>query len=364
MRVWLIASFVCGCINCGDRLPQANASEQRPAVFPNESPPAVSEGRTRLPLAAELEWLGTPVLFEENDDVLLVEPTFVLDPRGGFLVGDRKEAQARRYSASGELLWYFGRRGGGPGEFSSVTAVRRLPSGNIIIADFGGRITLIDSAGHDVRKTFTLPNAIEQLEVLTDTLVLISTRHGGSPRNDPVLHVVDIRSERIVRSFFRPYRKATNPYAAAAAGWTRFALQHDTVAAIFAVIDSVFLFRTDGTFLRSVAIPSASLRRVEADHVPDRSRGRTGIVEWYRQFDLVADVHWMGDGSLLVPYQEVIADSAMSRRWHLVQMASDGRAVAEVRNVPPVETTNEGIIWLQPAGTLLPNTLTRARIRP
>lgn len=350
------------CLGCNEspRQPARLAGEfMRPEAAPSSQPLPENASST-----AHLEWIGAPVELQETRDVVVVEASIALDPRGGFLVGDLREAQARRFGPDGNLLWYFGRPGEGPGEFSGVSAVRRTPSGEIVIADIRGRVTRVDSTGQTVIDDFTAVSRgqIEHLEVLSDTLVVISTRH--PPESDlPVLHIWDIRQEKRVRSFFRPYGNARNPFAANMAGWTRFSLRHDTLAVIFAVTDSVFFFRTDGTLLRSVALPSRHFRPVRAEIAPDRSRGRAGMVEWIRQFDLVADVHWMADGSLVVAYQEILADSGMTRRWHLLQMTSDGRALAEVQNVPALETADGDFLWLQAPETILPNVLARARIR-
>ena len=90
---------------------------------------------------------------EEQADALIVLPAVAIDPLGGFLVADQREAQVRRYSSDGRLLWFTGRRGGGPGEFYVPSAAARLPSGQIVAIDRNGRLTTFDSAGSRVLGT-------------------------------------------------------------------------------------------------------------------------------------------------------------------------------------------------------------------
>src|SRR5690606_24498309 len=152
------------CLGCNEspRQPARLAGEfMRPEAAPSSQPLPENASST-----AHLEWIGAPVELQETRDVVVVEARIALDPRGGFLVGDLREAQARRFGPDGNLLWYLGRPGEGPGEFSGVSAVRRTPSGEIVIADIRGRVTRVDSTGQTVIDDFTAVSRgqIEHLE--------------------------------------------------------------------------------------------------------------------------------------------------------------------------------------------------------
>lgn len=330
-------------------------------AFTSCSEPGSSAERPAVSGLDSLEWL-TQLVLEETDDVVLVEPTVAIDPTGGFLIGDRQEAQARRYSMAGDLLWHFGRKGSGPGEFNSVTAVRRLPSDSVLVADYRGRVSVLSPAGDVLVRDVKLPLAVvEQMEVVNDTLVLLSGRSARG-LDSARLHLWNIRTNEHVRSFFAPFASSVSPDAATYAGWTHFAVRDDTVAAIFSVVDTVYLFGLDGRLINSFPIPSQELRRVKPGSTYDRSRGASGVSAWLGSFDLIADVHWMDDGSLLVPYQQVVADSARSRRWHLLRVSALGDLLSEVRDVPMVHAVDGHTIWFQTPGTLLPNELSSARL--
>ena len=68
-------------------------------------------------------------------------------PRGGFVLADFREHSVSEYSPSGELLWRFGRRGEGPGEFSAIVDLEFDASGNLLVLDRAMRVTVINPSG-------------------------------------------------------------------------------------------------------------------------------------------------------------------------------------------------------------------------
>ena len=68
-------------------------------------------------------------------------------PRGGFVLADWGENSVREYSPSGELLWRVGRRGEGPGEFSSIMDLEFDATGNLLVLDRASRVTIVNPSG-------------------------------------------------------------------------------------------------------------------------------------------------------------------------------------------------------------------------
>lgn len=296
------------------------------------SPPAADAARA-LASWDQAVAVSRRFALQENEDVVTVSPSVQFDGRGGFLVADGPEGQVRRYGARGELLWKAGARGGGPGEFSNVQNVVRLRSGEVFAADFHGRFTVFDSVGRRVVRTIRSPlSFVEDVQPLSDSTILISGILNGD-HSAPRLHVWNVDRDRIVRSFFAPFRRARNPVAATIAGWTKASVRGDTIAAIFALSDSVYLFTTAGTPVRALALPSPRFRRVGRD-VPENGDDPRTRARWLASFDYVADVFWMHDGDLLVPYQSIVPDGAYTREWHLLRLGRSGEQKLEMRSVP------------------------------
>lgn len=268
---------------------------------------------------------------EENDAVINVNPSLVVDPLGGFLVVDVSESQVRRYDGDGGLMWHAGRQGRGPGEFTAPTAVGRMErTGEVVVAERNGRLTFLDADGaRTVRTVETRLSQVEEMVVVNDSTLLLSGIGTGGIAGDR-LHLWDTRRDTLLHSFFSPFPRQRNRTAATVAGFVEAAVRQDAVAAVFAASDTIYFFDLQGRARGQVPLQSAHFRSV-----PDREPGRTITnprerAEWVSSFDLVADVSWLPDGSLAVAWQRLDATRALERQWRLLRMTRDGAHTDEV----------------------------------
>lgn len=324
-----------------------------------------------LPETARLEdvvdW-GREIRLEENDEVLNVAPMVSLDPRGGMLVADAREAQLRRYAPTGELLWKAGRRGSGPGEFSSPNAIVRLPSREILAAEFSHRFTLFDSTATRVLKTIDVPfRRVEELEVLNDSLLLVGAIVSGD-FDAPLLHVWNYRTNAVVRSFgYSPFSQTRNETAPHLASWGKASIRGDTLAAIFALNDTLHFFTPDGRRIGARPIRSRHFCRVPPETpgsaAPGSDQGR-----WLSTFDYVDNVHWLANGDLIVTYMSLDLAQGLERpperRWHLLRLRRDGTWDLEIRDprLLAVDRDSEELYFVAP-GAEAPNRWITARFR-
>lgn len=331
------------------------------AACDGPSPPPQPDDRSQP--ADVITWLRSFDL-EEREEVINVQPNVFLDSRGGFLVADASEAQLRRYAPEGQLYWHAGRKGAGPGEFTAPTAVVRLRSGEVLAADRAGRLTVFDSTANVVIRTHeTRIGHLEDMAVVDDSLVLIAGILGGKAEGSR-LYIWNVASNTLAASFFAPFRRARNRTAATVAGWSRFSIRGDTVAAIFATSDTLYLFTVWGRPLGKVEIPFRGFRYGERDLPKSRTDPRARA-QWLSSFDFVADVHWLPDGSVLVPYQSVKPEGALERAWHLLRMTPAGERIFDVRNVPrllEVNSADGSLYFVHPAADA-PNRWSHARLQ-
>jgi hypothetical protein len=302
---------------------------------------------------------------EENDDVVNVTPRLRVDPRGGFLVFDGSESQIRRYSPDGKLAWFAGRRGDGPGEFRSVTAVARLASGDIVAADRSGRLTFFDENARQVLRTSETRLArVEDLEVVDDSTLLISGVWEG--RSDgPRLHVWNVTRDTLTHAFFAPASRQRNQAAAGVVGFVMTAMKGDTIAATFGSSDTIYYFTRDGRDAGRVPLSSQHFRPA-----PDAGPGRTLTdprerAEWLSRFDIVADVDWLPNGGLLIAYQSIEPRAALGRRWHLLGQDRAGVRRFEVQNVSSLvlgTDPDSGTVFLVPHDAEAPSRWTAAQL--
>jgi hypothetical protein len=291
------------------------------------------------------------IRLEENNAVVNVITRAKPDGRGRFLVTDEREGQVRLYGADGRLARHFGRRGDGPGEFNFLLGALRRSSGEIVAFDMFNKVVVFDSTGSRVLRTTRTPvGPAHSVLLLDDSLVLLGgeIRGGGLP--GARLHVWNLASGRLVRSFFVP--RGTGPgyeLAAGTAGLVSVARRGDTIAATFALSDSVHLFTVDGTPLGAVPIPSRFLRRLDPQRVP-KGRDVEAAREWLNGFSLVSDLFWLADGSFLVQYQD--RDGPVPD-WRLLRMSRTGRPLFESVDTPMLQfvDANMTVYFIQPGAS-------------
>ncbi len=315
------------------------------------------------PPAAPIAYLRS-FQVDENDEVVNVTPILVPDPRGGFLVVDPSESQIRRYSDGGKLLWHAGRRGRGPGELTSPTVIGRLASGQVVTAERGGRLTFFDSAGQALIRTAETRLAhVEEMVVVDDTTLLLSGV-GETGVAGPRLHLWSTVRDTIVHSFFSPFPHQRNQAAAVVAGYVEAAVRGDTIAAVFGPSDTVYLFTRAGRPAGQLPLPPSAFRPAPRD--PPRRTITHPIkrAQWISTFDLMADVEWLPGGNLLVAYQSIDAERAMTRRWHLLGVARDGSRTFEHRDFSLLlgADSRSGLVYLVEPGAEAPNRWNVARL--
>ena len=314
-------------------------------------------------LARHVSWQRSVALVE-NADVVNVLIRATPDPRGGFLVSDEQEDQVRRYGSSGELRLTFGRRGAGPGEFTGLNRAVRLASGELLAVDAMSHVAVFDSVGARLERTFRVPvGPVKLVFQVNDSLLLLGgtrtdARDGDA---DARLHLWNLRSNRLARSFF-PVRVTTEAhrFAANTAGLLGAALRGDTLAVVFALSDSVYLFDLAGRRLGAVPLRAAGLRRFD----PAMRLPRMDLVsarEWFGRFSLVSDVYWLRDGSFLVQYQDRVG---VEPHWRLLHAARDGRPLFESRDTPYLVAVDPAdTLWFVKPGSPTPNEWSAARLR-
>jgi hypothetical protein len=350
---WLAAAAACG---------DAGGAQARAAAPPSLE---TAEAEPERGLDPVVRW-GRDITLEENDGVMNVMVHMALDPRGGFLVADQAENQIRRYDRNGRLLDHFGREGEGPGEFSVLLRALPLRTGGTVAFNAFDRGAVFDSAGR-VARTFQIPlQSLFEARLLDDTLVLLG---GALPQRTPSpdrprLHLWNLASGKLVRSFFVPRVEGpAHRLAANTAGIVSMDVRGDTVAAAFAISDTVYFFDLNGRALRKVPIPFRHFRPVsERRRLPGRDEGVVAARAWVGTFSFISRVVWLRDGTLLVEYQDRIGTEP---HWRLLHMTARGAPLFEVVDTPRLLQADPatGRLYFQKPGSLTPNVWTEATLR-
>ncbi|HEU4558487.1 MAG TPA: hypothetical protein VFS20_11590 [Longimicrobium sp.] len=304
-----------------------------------------------------VHWRGA-VKLEENRQVINVFPQVSFAPGGAYLVADGREAQVRVYGSAGELRSWFGTRGEGPGEFYRPTAALPHFGGTVLTVDMLGKYAVHDTAARRVIETgqFPVPIIYTAKPLPNDQLLLVGRTSGtGSPH----LHVWDLREKRLVRRFFVPPVRGGFEHEAVMNGVMDVAVRGDSIAALFALSDSIFLFTRNGARVGALPVRARGLRPME-EKFP--GGGREALVKWQGSFSMMSRVFWLSDGSFLVQYYDMAANE---QRFSLVRVRRDGEPIFEVQGTPrllAVAPDGETLLFTNPAAEM-PNQWRLATLR-
>jgi hypothetical protein len=290
--------------------------------MPNEN-----KGAAPRRLEDVLRWEGNLTL-QEPSGVITVLPTVRFDSADGFLVADLSETEIRRYTRDGRLLHRFGGEGPGPFEFLSLAGADRV-GGRIYAADRGGRIVAFHPDGRP-DTSFVIPLApIYDLRALNDTTLLLTGRRFNDPETR-LIHVWNLRRGTITQSFFPvpPHRRELDA-AYRFAGHPSIAIRGSTIAATFALSDTLYFFSLDGRELQKRQLHFQHFRPLRRP--PPRDTVAASRVAWSEEFSRVAQVFWSGDQSLYVQYFDI---RGTQPQWRLLRVGQSGEPLFEIAESP------------------------------
>jgi hypothetical protein len=298
---------------------------------------ASARGEVLHSLDPVVHW-ARDVHLQENPDVINVSIYVAPSGDGGFLVSDGQEQQVRFYAPDGTLRRTFGRRGNGPGEFQHITKALRLTDGRVLVADFTGPLTFFDSAGQKV--VHTAPShlgPVYNVCAINDSLVAFTGR-ADAANNSTLLHVWNLRRDSLVVDAFSVPTPRGFESAYAIGGVTTLAVRGDTIATLFALKDTIYLFRTDGRPLRRIPIQFRAFRRLTKP-APDDEVTSEAFKRWDRSYSNATGLFWLSDGSFLVQYYDRIQRTP---EWRIAHVDRNGRSLAEVVGTPMLLGTLPG----------------------
>lgn len=255
------------------------------------------------------------------------------DPKGGFVVADAGQSQIRTYSDDLQLLWSAGRSGEGPGEFDELRSAVRTSAQDVIALDNSGRLSFFSAQGHFKRTASTGLAPTSNSWLLNDSTLLISGRREGET-NSPLLHVWDLRNDRVTASFFpTPPHDPKFDEAYRYSGWasaTHFG--GDSIAVLFPLVDSLYLYGTDGALLDKRELPLEQFVRLREPGPRDSTP--EARVEWRNSYSRLSQVFRAPDGSLYVQYFKL---AGLEPVWGIARFTvrRDGlRKMFEVNEAP------------------------------
>ena len=191
---------------------------------------------------------------------------------------------------------------------------------------------------------------IHDLDVVDDSLVLVSadapvSADGGWISNK--LHVLHVGSDSIIRSFFTPNLEPQFLPAAVMVSTTRATVWSDTIAAVFALSDSIFFFDTEGRRIAADPVPSRLYQPLQTE-LPDN---RAELPEWLNSFSIFTSLHAGPASTLVLQFRQ---QGALNLIWY----SRSAGLLAEAAGTPFlhfVDPTDQKLFFADPQ-SLIPNT--------
>jgi hypothetical protein len=321
-----------------------------------EQPPPAQAGITSLP-SKYFQTLGT-ISLQENADVINVSPSVSARPGGsGFLVVDQREARARLYRDDGRLLRQFGRKGRGPGEFQRPIAGYELRGGHLLIADLANGLLQFASPDSLLSAAHPPLMPIYGVVPLSDSVALLAGRGTGTA--PALLHVWNVSRGAPVRSFFTTPGDSIQRIAARNFGWAGAAVRGDTIAAVFALADTLYLFDLAGTRLRAIPLRIAGFRSMHELPGP-AADDPVRLGRWLEQFVFLNSVFPLPDGTFLVQSER---QRGTESEWNLLRVDTDGRTSFDLRNTPRLLAVRGDRLYFADPAAEAPNRWIVARLR-
>lgn len=278
---------------------------------------------------------------------------------GELLVVEWKERRLRSFSTAGALRWSVG-----VASLREPQLAIRFDYTTVLVAGERGQARALLATDPDLapreERPLSLPGGIRKLDdmdVGPDSLVIYSTGPVlPSGAHVPALHIVEPLSGRLVRSFFEPEVSVAVDSIARIVGGVQSCLRVDTIASVFAPLDTIFLHTLQGEALERIPLPTTTFRVVDRPRRPGESPG-----EWSAAFNFTSDVFWLASGDFVVQFIDL--ENRVPRQ-HLLGVSRSGELLFQIDDSPRLHALlPNGDFLFSPRGADAPNRLLVARRR-
>lgn len=272
----------------------------------------------------------------DGEEFVLITPIPSLTSDGHLLLADSDERLFAEYFPNGQVRWRLLEDEVGA-RFSRPVRAYDLSDSTALLLELNEHAWIIDRRSGAILRRLTLGLIrVEDVASLTPSELLFS---GIDPLNvgGPRIHVYDLDSNTIRRSFYNPGQNHPDDDLPLVAGAVRFARQDSVLAATFALVDSLFFYTVEGQRLGAVKLDLRRFRpasTVSSDVLGDATRRS----QWLDSFETIAAVHWPHKDTIAVRYRSIRNAQPI---WHVASFAPSGIRHFEVANAPRL--VNNGI---------------------
>ena len=285
-----------------------------------------------------IEW-GEAIELEEPEGVFTVAPHFTVTNDGGFLVVDSRESQIRRYDRDGTLRAWSGSRGQGPGQYMFPLSGAQMDDGSVAVVELMGDVSLLSpELTFNARHTRKVGNGAKVRNV-GDGRVLIAGRSKAEPGAQPILHLYDVESQAVTKSFFVPPVDVDAYHGILYSIGLNLgvSIRGDRVAAVYGPIAVLEVYTLDGEQKHQFDLDLDTFQEVEQ---PDRPLGPNESARAIGNADWFDNVFWVQDDLILMQACSVIDRRTRETVYSLVGVRLDGTVAFEITDTPKLHAVD------------------------
>ncbi|MDE2865456.1 MAG: hypothetical protein OXR05_10310 [Gemmatimonadota bacterium] len=258
------------------------------------------------------------VLLDENDRFYLGNPfSLVVDTAdGSFLISDFFENRILRYERAGKLRQFYGRPGGGPGEFRSISTAFVL--GDSVVVGAGNRRNLLQLfSRHDGAYVGEQPYSGRPGTggvSVVDRGVVFPTRDLANGTMAAVWRYPEPAIDYVV-PLPAPYQRSLEGRGRFAAfqSFGSVVAWSDTLLSGMSGLNEIYLSTLDGVLLDTLLLPNTTRRGVppNVQEVFDDLQSFSSMTEMFEAASSMYGLYRMSDGSTVVLHHDSTMDGEL-----------------------------------------------------
>lgn len=294
-------------------------------------------------------------IFDVNKKITLENilgsiPLLYVDVNENIIGTQTQQGTIKIFDNNGNLIHTYGKKGRGPGDFMYPTSTIRLNSGNLLTADFLGKLSLFNPTGDSLIRVYKIKlMPITQLKQINDKKVVIVGRNRAA-KKPKLLHIFNLSKGTITKSFLdSPFLIQENKYAGIFSTFANLAtidVKDGKIAVMLVPFPSIKIYTDEGIYIKTIDLSLKNFKRVKKI---DKSHLTTEEFNTYlTTFSVINNIFWLNDNSFLLDYYRFIKYSRSGNRktiHHLVKISANGHVIFELKNTPRLTGAKRGYLY-------------------
>lgn len=262
------------------------------------------------------------VVLEENDSLYIGDPDYLLPlASGGYLVTDGMQARVLRFDAEGRLTGVIGRKGKGPGEFTSPFATIERQDGSLAVSDTDlDRISVFDSS-HELMFAVSTPAIVRDAALIGPDVWLAGSNQAEGTGLTRWASDTAFQSSLPIPDTYRAIQPLAGIHHA-----VRIDSWGDSMLVAFSGTNEFMVAGSDGEPVEEVSVPMVRRKGVTREALQTMANPATPFPEMFSAISALMKLHRRSDGSIVtVHFDQTLDGQAIESQAFVSLISADRR---------------------------------------